>query len=85
MAWELKEGQGSLFKNQRREKETHPHATGECMIDGVVYRVSAWIKEGKNGKFQSLAFRRKDEEAAPRSKPADKQQTAFDDLDEPPF
>lgn len=61
MAWEMKDMSGSLFKNDKREKDTHPHARGECMIDGVTYYVSAWTKEGKNGKFQSLAFKRKDE------------------------
>jgi hypothetical protein len=63
MAYEQKDNSGSLFKNDRREKDTHPHATGTALIDGVAYWVSAWTKEGKSGKFQSLAFRKKEEKA----------------------
>lgn len=59
--FEQRDNSGTLFKNEKREKETHPHATGSAMIDGVEYWVSAWTKEGKNGKFQSLAFKKKEE------------------------
>ena len=62
--YEQKDMSGSLFKNEQREKDTHPHATGSATIDGVQYWVSAWTKEGKNGKWQSLAFRRKEEKTA---------------------
>lgn len=62
MAYEQRDNSGTLFKNERREKDTHPHATGTAMIDGVMYYVSAWTKEGGKGKFQSLAFKRKDEQ-----------------------
>ncbi len=61
MAYEQKEGTGSLFKNEKREKDTHPHAKGSALIDGVEYWVSAWTKEGAKGRYQSLAFKRKDE------------------------
>lgn len=64
MAYEQKNNSGSLFKNEKREKDTHPHATGTAIIDGVEYWVSAWTKDGKKGKFQSLAFKPKQERAA---------------------
>lgn len=61
MAFEQRDNSGSLFRNDRREKDTHPHATGSAMIDGVEYWVSAWTKTDRNGnKFQSLAFKPKD-------------------------
>jgi hypothetical protein len=60
MAFEPKDNSGALFKNERREKDTHPHATGTAIIDGVEYYVSAWTKDGRKGRFQSLAFKRKD-------------------------
>ena len=65
MPYEMKELSGSLFKNQKKEKDTHPNATGSCLIDGVEYWISAWVKEDKNGnKWQSLAFKRKEEKPA---------------------
>lgn len=60
MAYEQKDNSGSLFRNEKRDKDTHPHATGTALIDGVEYFVSAWTKEGRKGKFQSLAFKRKE-------------------------
>jgi hypothetical protein len=81
MAYEMKELSGSLFKNQKREKDTHPNATGSALINGVEYWVSAWTKKDKNGDpWQSLAFKRKDEKPAKQSpKPQD------DDSDSIPF
>lgn len=67
MAYEQKDNTGSLFKNDRREKDSHPHATGSATIDGVEYWVSAWTKEGQKGRWQSLSFQRK-EQAASESK-----------------
>lgn len=66
MAFETKNNSGNLFKNDRREKDTHPHARGEAMIDGVLYEIAAWTNEGKNGKFQSLSFKRKEPRQEPR-------------------
>lgn len=60
MAYEQKDNSGTLFKNDKREKETHPHAKGTALIDGVEYWVSAWTKEGANGRFQSLSFQKKE-------------------------
>lgn len=77
MSYELKEGQGSLFKNQKREKDTHPHATGSALIGGVEYWISAWTKDGKNGKWQSLAFKPKDKQA---SRSPEKQPASLEDI-----
>ena len=59
--YEQKDNSGTLFKNDRREKDTHPHSTGTALIDGVEYWVSAWTKDGQKGRFQSLAFKRKEQ------------------------
>lgn len=57
MAYEMKELSGTIFNNDRKEKETHPDRTGRCLIEGRQYYISGWIKEGAKGKFLSLAFK----------------------------
>lgn len=86
MAYEMREGQGSLFKNNLRDKESQPNATGECLIGGVVYRISSWTKKDKNGNpWQSLNFQVKTQ--TPKPPPAeDKPAGKFDDMsDDIPF
>lgn len=75
MAYELKENSGSLFKNERREKDSHPNATGTALIGGVEYWVSAWTKKGAKGAFQSLAFKVKEPK---REEPRRQEQTSYD-------
>jgi hypothetical protein len=80
MAYEMKPDTGSLFKNDRREKDTHAHARGSALIDGVEYWVDAWTNTTNAGdKYQSLKFKRKDAaQSGGRPQPA-----AFDaDLDD---
>jgi hypothetical protein len=61
MAYEQKDNSGSIFRNDKKEKETHPDGKGSAMIDGVEYWVSSWNKVGQNGtQFRSLAFQRKE-------------------------
>lgn len=69
MAYEQKDNSGSLFKNERKDKDNHPDRTGSAKIDGVDYWVNGWLKQDRNGnQYLSLAFKRKD--AARRSVPA---------------
>lgn len=62
MAYEQKDNSGSLFKNDKRENDKHPHMNGSCVIDGVEYWISAWTKPTKDGagRWQSLAFKKKE-------------------------
>lgn len=80
MAYEQRDNEGAIFKNEKREKDTHPHGTGKAMIGGVMYWVSAWTKEGAKGKFQSLSFKPMDQQLQSQSKPA--QSTAAADFDD---
>lgn len=83
MAYEQKDMTGSLFRNDRRESDTHPNAKGTAIIDGVAYWVDAWTNEARDGsKYQSLKFKRKD--AAPqgsRGAPTQQRTSSYDDLD----
>jgi len=56
MAYEIKEGSASLFKNTRKQSENHPDYTGSIMLQGKEHYLSAWIKESpKAGKFFSIS------------------------------
>jgi hypothetical protein len=60
MAYEPREMSGSLFKNDKREKDTQPNARGTALINGVLYDISAWTKKTNSGdKWQSLSFKPK--------------------------
>jgi hypothetical protein len=88
MPYEIKENAGSLFRNQKKEKDTHPNLTGSARINGVDYWVSCWSKPTKDGsdKWLSLAFKPKDEQpvrVAPRQ--AAPRDDSHDLDDEVPF
>lgn len=52
---------GALFKNDRKEKDSHPDWNGSINVEGVDYYLNAWVKDGKKGKFFSLSIKPKGE------------------------
>lgn len=49
MAYELNEGQGSIFPNQK-QNERQPDFRGSILIKGQLYDLSCWNHVSKNGK-----------------------------------
>jgi hypothetical protein len=50
MAYEMKPSSGSLFKNDRKEKETHPDYKGKVMLpNGEVRWLSGWKRQTTAG------------------------------------
>jgi uncharacterized protein (DUF736 family) len=41
---------GAIFKNDRKEKDTHPDYRGKINVDGVDKEISLWVKTSKDGK-----------------------------------
>jgi len=74
---------GALFKNDRKEKDSHPDYRGSINVLGIECWISAWIKEGKNGKFMSLAVTPKEEKQADKAPTASDYQRAKEDGDYP--
>lgn len=62
MAFEQKPGSFALFKNDKEGVETRPDYKGDGLtLEGTPVWVSAWVKEGKNGKFMSCSMKAKDD------------------------
>lgn len=66
---------GAIWKNNKKEKDTHPDFTGSLNVNGVDYWVNAWRRKDDAGeKAPALSFtvREKDapsQEPAPRRAP----------------
>jgi hypothetical protein len=58
---------GTLSKNDKKTEDRHPEYRGSAVIGGKQFWISAWVKEGKLGKFFSLSFTEKTDGNAPRS------------------
>lgn len=72
---------GILSRNKDKQSEKHADYKGEAEVDGVQYWLSAWVKEGKNGKFFSIAFKPKDTQR----RAGEESQVRHDEDDDLPF
>jgi len=76
---ENRDNSGVLFKNDRKESEKHPDYKGYLTVNNQEFWLSAWIKEGKIGKYMGLAISPKEDY---QSKQAPKK-ASFDESDLP--
>lgn len=70
MAFELKEGQGSMFENLKKTEPKHPDFRGEFKdLSGRILEIAGWKKKTDGGKkYISLKIQEKREsQGAPRA------------------
>ena len=75
--YEQRDNSGSLFKNERKENENQPAYTGKCMVNGLPMQISAWVKEGKSGKFMSLSLQPKEDKPRQEKKVSEEEDLPF--------
>jgi hypothetical protein len=80
---------GAIWKNDKKEKDTHPDWRGSINVEGVDYWLSGWSrKQGDNPKSPSVRFSVQRKDAVHGSGMAQAKQAAepqtfngFDDMD----
>lgn len=90
MAYEVRPNTGSLFKNDKKEADTHPDYKGSGLIEGVgEVWLDAWINTSNSGtKYMSLKFKPKNADQSgsyARQEPQRQPASQFDDNSDVPF
>ena len=83
MAFETRENEGALFRNDKGNNPKRPDYRGDIKVGGQLYKVSAWINEMKSKpgeKYMALKLEPKEAApVAPTPAPADPQAGRADD------
>jgi hypothetical protein len=77
MAFEKRDMSGAIFKNDKATSDKAPGYTGYVLVNGIEYDLSAWLKEGKRGKFFSLSVKPKQAKQDDYSPPNEDQGLPF--------
>lgn len=88
MAYEHKEGRGTLFVNADKKTDKHPDRSGLFKLNGQLYQISGWIQKDDAGNIKkdrdgnpmlSLQVKLRETRAAPE---AGRHVDMKDDMDE---
>jgi hypothetical protein len=74
-----RDNSGVLFRSDKKDNDRAPDYKGNITVGGQDYWLSAWVKEGKSGKFMGLAVSPK-EDYQPKQAP---KKANFEDEDLP--
>lgn len=62
MAYEMKDGSGSMFLETQKKSDKAPDFSGKFKMSGTEFRIVGWKRESKTGKhYISLAIEEMDE------------------------
>lgn len=89
MAYEQKNNNGTLFKNDKKDRKNPDHEKlpdykGDATVNGKQMWMSAWIKTGKNGQFMSISFSDKDAQRSQSNNQQRNQSRSYEE-EETPF
>jgi len=77
---EKRDNSGVLFRSDKKENDRATDYKGNITVNGQDYWLSAWIKEGKSGKFMGLALSPKEQQ-----RPSERSKATNFDSDDMPF
>ena len=80
MAYEPKEGAGAIFDN-RKQSDKQPDMRGDFMLDGKMFEIAGWWKEGRSrflsSRVQPKRERQEQSASGPRPLPDDDDEMRF--------
>jgi len=82
--YELKENQVMIFKNDKKNGDSHPDYKGQINVKGETLDIALWEKEGRNGKFFSGKISEPYKKSEPPQGDFSKPPAKLDDQDNTP-